>query len=196
MLKHIISDYIAIGIRAIPFEWDEKNNVPKYQKEGWNDPSKEFPLFPGDNALQIVTGNNWAALDFDLKNTSNKKLFDQWLNMVNADAPEILGKLFIEKTRSGGFHVWMRYDKLPHKTQLAQSENGHEVIALYANGPLVYTWPTPNYTEVHQSMTDVEILNDDEYNYLIGVSQYFNEYTPDYDPNKKAVNYPIGFEQE
>lgn len=196
MLKHILSDYIAAGIRAIPFEWDEINNVPKYQKEGWNDPAKQFPLLPGDNALQIVTGNGWGALDFDLKNTSNKKIFDQWMNMVNADAPDILGKLFIEKTRSGGFHVWMRYAKFPHKMQLAQSESGHEVIALYCNGPLVYTWPTPNYTEVHQSMSDVEELTDDEYSYLIGVSQYFNEYKPEYDPTAKAVNYPKGYETE
>lgn len=118
------------------------------------------------------------------------------MNMINADAPDILNKLFIEKTRSNGFHVWMRYARFPHKMQLAQSENGHEVIALYCNGPLVYTWPTPNYTEVHQSMTDVELLTDDEYSYLIGVSQYFNEYKPEYDPSAKAVNYPKGYESE
>lgn len=70
------------------------------------------------------------------------------------------------------------------------------MIALYCNGPLIYTYPTPNYVEVHQSMNDVEILNDSEYNYLIGVSQYFNEYQPDFDPNQKAVNYPKGFEIE
>lgn len=196
MLQHIFQEYKDLGLRAIPMQWDIENNVPKYQKPGWSDPANVYELLPTDNGLQIVTGNGWAALDFDLKNTTNKKLFDQWMNMVNADAPELLAKLFIEKTRSGGFHVWMRYDKLPTKTNLAQSENGHEVIALYSNGPLVYTYPTPNYIEVHQSMSDVEILNDVEYNYLIGVSQYFNEYKPDYDPNKKAVNYPKGFEKE
>jgi hypothetical protein len=45
-------------------------------------------------------------------------------------------------------------------------------------------------------MADVQELTDDEYNYLIQVSQYFNEYKPTYDPTKKAINYPKGFEAE
>ena len=67
---------------------------------------------------------------------------------------------------------------------------------MYANGPLVYTYPTPGYSEFHQSMADVQELTDDEYNYLIQVSQYFNEYKPTYDPTKKAINYPKGYEAE
>jgi hypothetical protein len=196
MLKHIYNDYLELGLRAIPFQWDIENNIPKYQKEGWSNPETKFELLPTDNALQIVTGNGWAALDFDLKNTSDKTIFDKWMQMVNADAPDLLGKLFIERTRSNGYHVFLRYDKLPKKMNLAQSHEGREVIALYCNGPLIYTYPTPNYVEVHQSMNDVEILNYNEYNYLIGVSQYFNEYKPDFDPNQKAVNYPKGFEIE
>jgi hypothetical protein len=43
-------------------------------------------------------------------------------------------------------------------------------------------------------MADVQELSDDEYNYLIQVSQYFNEYKPTYDPTKKAINYPKGYE--
>ena len=80
MLKHIFQDYKDLGLRAIPFQWDIENNIPKYQKEGWSNPQTKFELLPTDNALQIVTGNGWAALDFDLKNTSNKKLFDQWVS--------------------------------------------------------------------------------------------------------------------
>ncbi len=174
MLKHIYNEYLELGLRAIPFQWDIENNVPKYQKEGWSNPETNFELLPTDNALQIVTGNGWAALDFDLKNTSDKTIFEQWMQMVNADAPDLLGKLFIERTRSNGYHVFLRYDKLPKKMNLAQSQDGREVIALYCNGPLIYTYPTPNYVEVHQSMNDVELLTDNEYNYLIGVSQYRN----------------------
>lgn len=196
MLNQIYQDYKDLGLRVIPMQWDTINNVPKYQKEGWSNPATIYELLATDNGLQVVTGNGWAALDFDLKNTSDKKLFDKWMNIVNNDFPDVLNKLFIEKTRSGGYHVWLKYNKLPTKTNLAQSDTGHEVIALYSNGPLVYTYPTPNYTEVHQSMADVEALNEFEYNYLIEVSQYFNEYKPDYDPNKKAVNYPKGFEIE
>lgn len=196
MLQEIYNQYKELGIYAVPFQWNTEANEPLYQKEGWNIVGNVFQILPNDNALEIFTGNGWGALDFDLKNTKNKQLFSQWMDIVNANMPEVLSKLFIEKTRSGGYHVWMKYAKFPHKTQLAQSDEGAEVIAVYCNGPLVYTYPTPNYTEVHQSMSDVEELNDDEYNYLIEVSQWFNEYKPKYDPNKKAISYPHGHEKE
>jgi hypothetical protein len=41
-----------------------------------------------------------------------------------------------------------------------------------------------------------EITEEEDYHYLIGISQYFNQYKPDYDPTKKAVNYPAGMEEQ
>jgi len=45
-------------------------------------------------------------------------------------------------------------------------------------------------------MADVQELQNNEFNYLIEVSQFFNEYKPAYDPAKKAISYPKGFEQQ
>jgi len=194
MIKAIFQDYKELGLKVIPIEWDLTTNQP-VSHHNWSE-QREWQLKPHHNALMIHTGNNWGALDFDIKNTKNKQLFDQWLTIITNSEPDILAKCFIEKTKSEGYHVWIKYAKLPKKTALADSEAGAEVIALYANNPLVYTYPTPGYSEFYQSMADVQELTDEEYNYLIQLCQYFNEYKPTYDPTKKAINYPKGYEKQ
>lgn len=192
MLQSIYDEYKELGLNVIPIEWDTEKNQPVSHRL-WAS-GKPLPLMPNHNGLMIKTDNDYGCLDFDLKNTERKTLFEEWKAIVLMQRPEIFSKLFIEETRSKGYHVWLKYKKLNGKQSLADSDKGSEVIALYAKGPLVYTYPTPNYTEQYGSMADVEELTDEEFEYLISSSQAFNEYKPEYDPNKKAVNYPKGHE--
>jgi hypothetical protein len=194
MIKEIYNDYKSLGLTIIPIEWDVKKKQPVSHRN-WATET-DFDLYSKHNGLMIKTENNFGAIDFDLKNTKNKNLFKQWMDIITNDNPDILNKVFIEETRNQGYHVWIKYNNLPKKMALADADDGSEVIALYCNGPLVYTYPTPGYTEFYQSMLDVQDLNDDDFNYLLSISQYFNEYKPAYDPTKKAINYPKGYENE
>jgi hypothetical protein len=191
---HQYTDYQQLGLKVIPIQWDAATKQPVSHRN-WSNPD-DLHLRPTDNGLMILTGNNYGCLDFDLKNTKDKELFSKWMAIITNEAPEIFSKVFIEQTRNAGYHVWLNYAALPSKTPLAESPEGNEVIALYSNGPVVYTYPTPGYTEFHQSMQDVQELTESEYNYLIEVSQYFNEYKPKYDPSKKAISYPAGYESQ
>lgn len=191
MIKETYQDYTGLGITVIGVEWDSEKKQPVSHRK-WSD--SDLKLHAKHNAIMVKTDGVYACLDFDLKNTDKKDIFKKWQTMVLNQQPEIWGKVFVEKTRNAGYHVWIRYDKLEKKLALAESEKGSEVIALYAKGPLVYTWPTPGYEEISGSMQDVQDLTDDEFEYLISTSQSFNEYMPGYDPNSKAINYPNGYE--
>jgi len=193
MIKTIYQEYQLLGLKVIPIEWDTVNKCPVSHRE-WQ--SDYLPIYEHHNALMVATGNDWAALDFDIKNTDDKEIFNKWLAIIKNQQPDILDKVFIEQTRNKGFHIWIKYKHLTKKLSLADSVQGAEVIALYAEGPLVYTYPTAQYVEYHNSMQDVEYLTEGEYNYLLETSQFFNEYKPSYDPNKKAVSYPVGFEKK
>lgn len=186
------TDYTALGLTVVPVEWDTEKREPK-QHPKWSKPQSTI-LKPRHNAIMIKTGGEYGCLDFDIKNTPRKTIFDEWKAIVLNQWPELYDKLFIEKTRNAGYHVWLKYPHLEKKLALAESEVGSEVIALYAQGPLVYTYPTPGYTEYHSSMQDVSELTKEEFEYLISSSQAFNEYKPKYDPSIKAVNYPDGYE--
>lgn len=192
MIKDYYQDYLDLGITVIPIEWDTEKKAPVSHRL-WSD--KSIPkLHAKHNALEIKTDGVYACLDFDLKNTTRKTIFEEFKTIVLNQYPEIWDKVFIEQTRNKGYHIWIRYDKLEKKLALAESEVGNEVIALYAKGPLVYTFPTPGYTEYHSSMQDVQDLTQAEFEYLISTSQLFNEYKPAYDPSLKAINYPEGYE--
>lgn len=193
IVSEIYNEYKSYGLSVIPIEWDVEKKEPVSHRL-WSDTSN-LSLQPKHNALMIKTDNDYACIDFDIKNTENKEVFNQWFTQVKFQREEILSKIFIEETRNKGYHVWIKYDKLNKKTSLAESEKGAEVIALYCKTPLVYTFPTPGYKEFLNSMNEVEMLTSDEFEYLISTSQAFNEYKPDYDPNKKAVSYPAGHEQ-
>lgn len=193
MIASYFQEYKQLGLSVIPVEWDVEKKQPVSHR-AWGD-GKSLDLYAKHNAIMIRTTVPYHCLDFDIKNTQNKNLYFQWFNMVVNQRPEIVTKLYIEETRNKGFHVWMNYPKELHKLSLADSDKGAEVIALYAGGPLVYTYPTPGYTVVTGSMIDTEPLTDEEYNYLIETSQYFNEYKPKYDPALKAIAYPKGMEK-
>ncbi|MCV5968611.1 hypothetical protein, partial [Lactococcus petauri] len=75
----------------------------------------------------IKTKGEYAALDFDIKNTERKTIFDEWLSLVTCQWPEILDKIYIEQTRNKGYHVWIKYNKLSSKLSLAESGKGNEV---------------------------------------------------------------------
>ncbi len=193
MLTEIFQEYKQLGLEVIPIEWDTKNKQPVSHRL-WGD-GKPLDLYAKHNGLMIHTSGNIHCLDFDIKNTKNKNLYFQWFNIVSNQYPELLSKFYIEKTRNDGYHVWFEYHKNLNKLSLADNDKGAEVIALYAGGPLVYTYPTPGYSIVSGSMDDLQEISEDDFTYLVQTSQYFNEYKPTYDPTLKAISYPPGMER-
>jgi len=193
MISTYYHEYKELGLNVIPIEWDIKNKQPVSHR-AWGD-GKSMELFKKHNAIMVSTSAPIHCLDFDLKNTKDTNLYFKWFNQIANQNPDLLDKLYIEKTRNAGYHVWLNYPVDLHKLSLADSDQGAEVIALYAGGPLVYTYPTPGYDIVSGSMQDLQPLTQDEFNLLIETSQYFNEYKPKYDPALKAISYPPGMEK-
>ena len=193
MISSYYNDYKELGLSVIPIEWDIEKKEP-ISHRAWGD-GKSLDLYAKHNAIMIKTTQPVHCLDFDIKNTKDKNLYHKWFNAVSNINPDIITKLYIEETRNKGYHVWLKYTKELNKLSLADSDIGAEVIALYAGGPLVYTYPTPGYSIVAGSMDDLQELSVDEFNLLIETSQYFNEYKPSYDPTLKAVSYPAGMEK-
>jgi len=193
MISSYFNEYKSLGLSVIPIEWDIAKKEPVSHR-AWGD-GKSLELYAKHNAIMVKTTAPIHCLDFDIKNTKDKNLYFKWFSAVSNINPDLIPKLYIEETRNKGFHVWLKYNADLHKQSLADSDLGAEVIALYAGGPLVYTFPTPGYSIISGSMEDLEEISQDEFNLLIETSQYFNEYKPSYDPTLKAVSYPQGMEK-
>lgn len=192
------------GFAAIPLLWDAKNkDATKYPE---HDPKKvdvtiqyvEQLLkngYSNSNAVAVKLFPPNGMLDIDVKNSSNKNIYFEWLNIITNTNEDVLSKICIERTRNNGFHIYLKYPKLSEKIWLAR-ENGLEVISLYTGGLLSYCYPTPGYEIIHNDFASIQELTDDEYDLLTSTAAYFNE-DKDIAPGEskiQLIDYPVEYE--
>ncbi len=105
------SAYLSAGLCVLPARLAEKRPA----LAAWKDYQSRLPTEaevsawfanPHD-ALCLVTGavsGNLELIDFD----NGGELFDRWAKLVDAEAPGLIGRLVIEQSQSGGWHVIYR----------------------------------------------------------------------------------------
>lgn len=206
----VFQEFYDIGIMAIPIIWDSEKRIAaghpehdlkkiavniKYVDDLITGRIENFKHFANSNAIALKMNPPFGMFDFDLKNTDNKTVYSDWYQMVCAINEDIFRKVCIEKTRSGGFHVYIKYEKLDHKIPLARS-NDKEVISVYTGELLSYCTPTPGYSIVHNGWDDIDFLTDAEFNVLVTCAAFFNE-DKEFKPGESAIqliDYPVEYE--
>lgn len=194
-------DLIQCGFTPIPIIRDESaakevvHLVNHSNLTPGNVPIDEwFDKIDKANGIALKLSAPHAMIDWDLKNTQRKGLFDEWLNIIKSTNEDVLRKVCIETTRNKGYHVYIKSPKATHKIQLAASETGAEVAALYTGGLLSYCYPTPGYKLIHNSFEDVEELTDQEFELLTTTAALFNEYNEPSTGEAVVITYPQQYE--
>jgi hypothetical protein len=210
MNQSVYLDLFKIGLKPIPLIWSATERVAKSHviehstitAESYNE-SNYQTFLPANHKEKEVNGIGlklfppFGMIDFDLKNTSNKSLYTQWVKAVSSIDDDILSKVCIEKTRNNGFHVYIKYKGLTSKSSLAREENGEECIAIYTGGVLSYCAPTPGYEITHNSFTDIEELTADEFDILTSCAISFNKYEEKYTQTSNLlITYPLEYETQ
>lgn len=203
----IFSDLFEIGLHPIPLHWDiQKNDAAIYPehrtdiqsgngKPDINDVTRWFNKIQNCNGIALKLYPPFFMLDFDIKNDERKNIYHQWLNIVSGTNEKVLKKLCIEKTRSGGYHVYSKFSGVDNKKMLAMSADGKEVISVYTGGLLSFCSPTPGYELMHNDFTDIEELTQDEFDLICNAAAFFNAYDEVPLPtDKKIIEYPNEYE--
>jgi hypothetical protein len=125
-----------------------------YQQYRKNVTIESIPDLPGANGIAAIPGYfDLCCLDFDLKNTRDKEIYNKWKHKLD---PEIFDHCYIELTRSGGYHVFFRCKNFKTEKILCYSVENSTVIECYCtNRSIIYTHPTPGYAELNKSLQDV-----------------------------------------
>lgn len=203
----LFTELFALGLNPIPVIWDIPNKIVSKYPEHGDDATDGIPNiedvkrwlnngFKDFNGIALKLFPPFGMLDFDLKNTENKNLYKDWFKIVSNTNPDVLSKLCIETTRSGGYHVYIKYSKLTHKIPVARNPQGHEVISVYTGGLLSFCAPSPNYQIIHNEFVDLQELTDTEYHLLVSTAAMFNE-CEEYKPGQSKVaviDYPTEYE--
>ena len=203
----IFSDLFEIGFKPIPIHWNTKTNdadhYPAHKtdiqskdgKPDMNDIVRWFKEINDCNGLALKLYPPFFMFDFDIKNDTRKNIYHEWFNIVTNTNEDVLKKVCIEKTRSGGYHVYSKFIGVDNKKMLAMSDEGKEVISVYTGGLLSFCDPTPGYELIHNDFNDIDFLTQDEFDLLCAVAAHFNNYQGEALTNdKKIIEYPKEYE--
>lgn len=192
------------GLFALPIIWDTENKqATAHPEHDINQVTMSMQYveallqngFNKSNGIALKLVPPYGMLDFDLKNSKDKTIYTQWLQHIESSNTDVLRKVVIESTRSGGYHVYIKYKGLDRKIAIAKSEEGLEVISVYTGALLSYTYPTPGYTLIHNDFNDLDYLTTDEFDLLTTTAALFNQ-SPTHKPGDKLepIIYPPEYE--
>ena len=161
---------IVLGLKKPPIKWGEYQHRRASQAEI----DRWFGDGPGDDGYQAVAvicgpiSGDAEALDFDEEAEAQ---FAAVRELVEQFAPGLWPRLYLGRTKSGGYRVIYRCaagvgrnDKLAQRPPAdpATSDSPEILIETRAAGGLVVVDPTPGYTTIQGSLTDLPVISADE----------------------------------
>ena len=177
----IAEEYLAAGLSVLPAIRERKH--PAIGK--WKTWQERLPTVievqawfaNRHDAVCVICGKvsgNLEVLDFD----NHGELFPKWKEFIPGD---LLAKLVIEQTPSGGYHVAYRCaDDICGNLKLAQGERNGKLTTLIetrGNGGLILCTPTEGYSLIQSAFTNLSVLSSGERKTLFDAAYALNEKT-------------------
>ncbi len=220
-LRTVAESYRAAGLCVLPAHVREKRPTLAHWKRAQQqlpdskDLERWFRACPG---ICIVTGQvsgNLEILDFDAEG----ELFWAWHERVTSQNPELAGRLVIERSPSGGFHVVYRCEEpvcgsmnlaqrrlvvpegspvtISGKVYKPRFQDGEWFVILTlietrGEGGLFLCHPTPEYELQQKQLEAVPSLTSDEREFLLQTAWELNEYFPQPEPAPVNTEAPSG----
>lgn len=204
---------IAAGLATLPLSID-KTPVSQLLPQGANGQASWSPLANGKkiglDALPRYVGagifpgiicgkasGNLEGADIDNKgNPGADEIFQAFREQLDAEAPGLYQRLFIERSQSGGYHVIWRCTKVEGNQKLARRPaTPEELIAVptrkyvtlvetRGEGGYFAVAPMPGYTVVQGRINDYPFITEDERAAILGVFRSLNQVIEDDNPIK------------
>lgn len=185
-------EYIEKGICVIP---TNENKIPcittwkKYQDKiiTIEEAEEGFEL-PYAKTISVVCGKssrNLEVIDIDTKYDLTGKLFENYLQDIADNDPDLRNALLIIQTRSGGYHLYYHCDKIEGNQKLAQrpasaeelSQNPNDKIRVLietrGQGGYVVAPPSEGY-KITQGQV-IPTITPDQRDILIELARSYNE---------------------
>ena len=177
--KEVALAYLKAGLAVLPASKAGKRPVGIKWSAYINDPPCDIAV---DNwfrskhdAICIVTGKasrNLECIDFDNK----AELYGAWKNKVDQN---ILNQCVIERSQSGGIHVYYRCEtpiegnlKLAYGTRSGTEKT---LIETRGQGGIIICAPTEGYEPIQGTLTALPVISAEARNRLLAAARELNE---------------------
>ena len=180
---NIFEKFIKKGFSCLPCK-DKIPAIRSWQKYMNEIPSENDVLrWNGDIALICGKVNGGlVCIDFDVKNGDK---YRDWLYIVDQTSPSLLGKLVVENTPSGGYHVLFRTELEIRNIKLAKNKLKQATIETRGEGGYFVCSPSVGYSLNFGTFTDIQTLTIEETKVLLSSAKSLNELFED---RKEIVN--------
>lgn len=172
MYNETAKEYLDAGLNPVPLNKGDK--VPNIKD--WGSPINENLSQYNFEEIGICTGSvsgGLEAIDLDLDVLDNAE--EVWAEWKSKIPKNILKKLVVAQTKSGGYHVLYRTSVVEGNKKLASKANKEVIIETRGQGGYVKCFPSDGYEIIYGSLTDIQFLEEYERNVLITTSKLYDE---------------------
>ena len=168
--KKIVKRLMELSLNPVPVNIGTKEPARKGHQEVFKEEELKKYTF---EEIGISTGYaslNLEALDFDTKNVDNPELFmSSYDRMVPKD---LLSRLVIQSTPSGGRHYIYRCKKIESNQKLARNEKGAATIETRGVGGYIKCSPSDGYKVISKKkFSDIPLITEEERNLLLIIAR-------------------------
>lgn len=159
-IQKIAKKYAEHGFSPIPLRRDSKVPALKGWQKHADHPITNFDVFRDTNGIGLVMGyDGIQCLDIDAKHFEGDE-YNDFVSLVESNKPDLMDKMIIQKTISGGYHWIFKCSEIVGNEKLAKNSKG-VTFETRGRGGQIVVWPTKGY-KILGKITDVVEISPDE----------------------------------
>lgn len=175
--------YIEHGFSPVPLVSGQKRPLLKDWTKYKDKAIEDINLFTTDSIGLVCGFNGLEVLDIDAKHFVGNE-FEEFLELLQTNGPEIFPKLVIQQTPSGGWHFLYRCEIIEGNKKLAKNKSGEVTFETRGNGGQVAAWPTPGY-KLENKASEIQFISVEERDILLSCARELDQ-TPKVEVTYKA----------
>lgn len=157
--------YANAGFSPIPLVPNSKRPALKGWQKHAEDPLTDFSVFEKTNGIGLVMGyDGIQCLDIDAKHFDGDE-YAEFCELINEAAPDLMSKMIIQETQSGGFHWIFKCEQIAGNEKLAKNKAGEVTFETRGRGGQIVVWPTKGY-KIQGKITNVTKISPEERNVI------------------------------
>jgi len=179
----IAKKYVDHGFSPIPLRRDSKVPALKGWQKHAEEPVTNFDLFRDTNGIGLVMGyDNIQCLDIDAKHFEGDE-YNEFVSLIEQNAPDLIQRMIIQRTQSGGYHWIFKCAKIAGNEKLAKNKSGEVTFETRGRGGQIVVWPSKGY-KIEGKITDVSEITPEERNVIWSCARMMDATIPAVEPIK------------
>lgn len=195
----LLQNYIDAGLSIIPvhIKADERYNAKSPKLKAWKEyqehlPSKKevnnwFSNADDNTGAALICGSvsgNVEIIDIDNHLNDAEQMYEDIIELIRTQYPEMLDNIIIQKTQSGGYHIiYRREDEVPKNHKLAKKKKDGKVYTLIetrGEGGYALIHPSPLYflirlTNQKNSIANIRNISEKQRYFLHHICKSFDD---------------------